>query len=281
MALFDKMKDSITIAGQGVSQKARSATESVRIGNLIKANDRMIEKLTYQVGLQCVSKYVNDPNSEYAALFSEILRLRNENQRYQAELQQATAVNPCPHCGFGNNMAAKFCISCGAPLTAAPTPAPAAGGCRCPKCGFANAADAAFCVECGTRLDSSVLAAPPNTPVNTNPAPVTETFPIPETPSVTETFPITETTPVTETSSIPEASPITEAVPAPEPCISADPVSDDEAAPAKEPVPEFISDPEPPVQDPETSAASNICKNCGAELDDDSLFCTKCGTRRS
>ena len=247
MALFDKMKDSITIAGQGVSQKARSATESVRIGNLIKANDRMIEKLTYQVGLQCVGKYINDPNSEYAALFSEILRLRNENQRYQAELQQATAVNPCPHCGFGNNMAAKFCISCGAPLTAAPTPAPAAGGCRCPKCGFANAADAAFCVECGTRLDSAVL----------------------------------------ETSSIPEASPITEAtpvpepVPAPEPCFSADPVSDDEAAPAKEPVPEFISDPEPPVQDPETSAASNICKNCGAELDDDSLFCTECGTRRS
>ena len=30
MALFEKMKDSISVAGQGVSQKAKSATESVK-----------------------------------------------------------------------------------------------------------------------------------------------------------------------------------------------------------------------------------------------------------
>lgn len=56
MALFEKMKDSISVAGQGVSQKAKSATESVKLNNQIKSNERMLEKLTYQVGVQCVIK---------------------------------------------------------------------------------------------------------------------------------------------------------------------------------------------------------------------------------
>lgn len=146
MALFDRMKDSISVAGQGVSQKARTATESVRIGNMIKNNERMIEKLTYQVGVQCVERHGDEEDSEYAELFKEILRLREENRGYQTELQKLTAVNTCPHCGFGNNTAAKFCISCGAPLTA-----PAAGK-TCKNCGAGNTEDAVFCTECGARF---------------------------------------------------------------------------------------------------------------------------------
>ena len=139
------MMDSISIAGQEVSQKAKTATENVRIGNQIKANERMIEKLTYQVGLRCVEKYVNDSDSEYKDLFAEILRLRKENMDYRAELQQASAVNTCPKCGYSNNTSAKFCISCGAPLAAPPVK-----GKKCPGCGFMNDDDAVFCVECGT-----------------------------------------------------------------------------------------------------------------------------------
>ena len=63
MALLGKMKDSITIAGQEVAQKTKNATEGVRIGNLIKANERMMEKLTYQVGLQCVRNHMQDADS--------------------------------------------------------------------------------------------------------------------------------------------------------------------------------------------------------------------------
>lgn len=149
MAFLDKMKDTISVAGQGVQQKAKTATESVRIGNLIKNNERMIEKITYQVGVQCVKNHKNDADSEYAELFQEIARLQAENQEYQRELQSLTAVNVCPQCGFSNNPAAKFCISCGAPVGAAAVPE---GGKKCPGCGAVNTADAVFCVECGTRL---------------------------------------------------------------------------------------------------------------------------------
>ena len=35
-----------------MSQKAKNATENVRLGNLIKNNDKMVDKLLYQVGLK-------------------------------------------------------------------------------------------------------------------------------------------------------------------------------------------------------------------------------------
>ena len=149
MALLGKMKDSITIAGQEVAQKTKNATEGVRIGNLIKANERMMEKLTYQVGLQCVRNHMQDADSEYETLFAEIRRLRSENQAYQEELRRATAVKVCPQCGVGNKMTSKFCISCGAPLPVQ-EPAMQAGGKQCPKCGTPNDEDASFCIECGT-----------------------------------------------------------------------------------------------------------------------------------
>jgi class 3 adenylate cyclase len=47
----------------------------------------------------------------------------------------------CPHCGFENPEAAKFCQDCGQPQER-----------MCPNCGTANSVQAKFCLNCGNKL---------------------------------------------------------------------------------------------------------------------------------
>lgn len=171
MAFFDKMKDSFSsIAGQGVSQvkdslnlastgmqqKAKTVTETTRINAQIRSNEKMIEKLIYQVGDQCVRNHIQEENSEYGELFREILRLREENEKHQEMIQKINTLKACPKCGFNNISTAKFCVSCGALMNYVPVPQPspiAEDGYKvCPVCGKQNDSDAMFCLECGNSL---------------------------------------------------------------------------------------------------------------------------------
>ncbi len=218
MAVLDKMKDTISVAGQEVSVKAKNATESARLNNQIKNNERMIQKLTYQVGVQVVDKDLGNPDTEYEELFSEIRRLQSENQAAKDKLSQVNEVKVCPQCGTTNRQTAKFCINCGAPLTAQEAAAPA-GGKKCPACGFVNEDDAAFCVSCGAKL-----------------------------PDVVEE-PVREEEPLPTEEDLYAAAGMTEEAP------------QEEAEPVEEP-------------------KGYVCKNCGAVLEDDMLFCINCGTKR-
>jgi len=55
----------------------------------------------------------------------------------------------CGACGTTNPERARFCMSCGAPLSAA-----------CPSCGVENPPGAKFCIECGTGLGAPAPATP-------------------------------------------------------------------------------------------------------------------------
>jgi ribosomal protein L40E len=264
MAFFDKMKDSLSLAGQGVSQKAKTVSETTRINGQIKSNEKMIEKLIYQVGVQCVNNHINEENTEYSELFKEILRLRSENKEHQEMVHKLNTAKICPQCNFTNNSAAKFCVSCGAPLNAAPAPKPAEGK-VCPKCGTVNSEEAMFCVECGTHLEASPVT----------PAAVTEPDPTP-----VESAPVTESDlkPEAATDSVQDVQPETQE-------ISGDQVesAEEDAQATEEAEAKTPSQEQPvvdiPAEEQNGSGDVRVCKACGAVLTEDALFCVECGTR--
>lgn len=88
MSFFDRMKDSVTLAGVGASKKVSCTADTIKLNNSIRDNEKEIEKLTYQVGVKCVEQHLRDENSEYEELFSQIRRYRAENEAHRAEIRR-------------------------------------------------------------------------------------------------------------------------------------------------------------------------------------------------
>ena len=154
MAMLDKMKDSINAAGQGISTKIKDGLESERISAKIRDDEKMIEKLISQVGVQCVKRHAEETGTEYEELFAEIRRLRAQIEKEKEELRLATEVKPCPQCGYGNKISSKFCVKCGSSLTVKENlDASNIKEKYCTNCGFKNDGDALFCINCGNKLE--------------------------------------------------------------------------------------------------------------------------------
>lgn len=160
MDFFEKMMDSFSTASQDVAKKAKNATESVKLNNQMRANERMIKKLIYQVGLLCFENQGKE-SMEYDELFQEIHRLKNENSQLQDEILDMSAEKICPQCGFGNDTGVNFCVRCGTNLrnieVTTGVSAETTDGKICANCGSVNETEALFCIECGTKFKNTSL----------------------------------------------------------------------------------------------------------------------------
>ena len=56
---------------ESISLKARNTTESMRLNNLIKANDKMMDKLTCQIGYQYVERHLEEEDAEFKSRYAE------------------------------------------------------------------------------------------------------------------------------------------------------------------------------------------------------------------
>ena len=155
MGIFDNFKESVTNMSQGVATKAKSTTESLKLNNQIKANERTMEKLKYQIGCLYYQDYTGQElEPKYENLFAEIKRLENENRQMAEEVRRMTAEKICPQCGRANRIDVHFCVNCGAEFRETPPTPQRPNGPICPKCGTVNDEDAIFCEGCGSKLEA-------------------------------------------------------------------------------------------------------------------------------
>ncbi|MGN0618226.1 MAG: zinc-ribbon domain-containing protein [Ruminiclostridium sp.] len=159
----------------------------------------------------------------------------------------------CSKCGTENSEQSTHCFECGEKRMNAATASVSSSrrpiGWTCSKCGTENSEKSLFCFECGEKR----LSAESSTPV---PAAAHAPAPAPTVAPAPTPAPV----PVAATAPVPTAvpAPAPTATPAPDPTATPAPVT--VAAPASETRPLF-------------------CKKCGQRLDEDSAFCTKCGSK--
>ena len=103
MGCLDKMKSSVS----GVSAQQRYASNIRKINAQIQSNEKEIERLTMQVGIQCVNLHLEEPGTEYENLFAVI-------RQYQSENRAAGGRRICPSAGSsGKRRSRQACPSAG------------------------------------------------------------------------------------------------------------------------------------------------------------------------
>jgi predicted amidophosphoribosyltransferase len=152
MAIFEKIKDTVTTTGQNVVKGTKNMTDTVRLNSQISNEQKLLTTLYAEIGeiyYQHFGKTADGPFQERCANVSSALE---RIAGCQFELQQIKGMMSCPKCGTEIVVNVSFCSGCGSPVERVPS-APSMQRKFCTDCGAELEADASFCISCGQKAE--------------------------------------------------------------------------------------------------------------------------------
>ena len=261
MAFWENLGKKASETTAKAIQQAKDFAEVTKLNGLISDEEKKIDGIYRELGKMYIEIHRCDPDEKLAELVAQIVEAEQAIKKYRGQIRDIKGISLCEKCGAEVAKDASFCSICGAPV---PKPVPAdptdsPDTLKCSKCGAPAKEGMRFCTTCGTPLTAPKAETPA--------APVEEAPSAPE-PVVQEEIP-TETSPVAPA----PVEPISEA--------EAPVASALEEAPPVPSAPEAEAPPEPAVEAsiPEEPAGKRFCRNCGEPVDENILFCTKCGEK--
>lgn len=178
MPFFEDIGKKISNMSQNAVEKTKCSTETLRLNNQIREEQRLCKDLYQQIGQQYAQQYETNYDPAFEPLMSQLRASLERIASYQEQIQikkaavaqptmQQPANNCCPSCGAPLPSDAKFCTTCGAKVEL-PPPTPVEAPSRiCPKCGNPLASDALFCASCGAKFEDATEIPPQKKPVPT------------------------------------------------------------------------------------------------------------------
>ena len=173
MPFFEDIRKKISNMGQTAVEKTKCSTETLRLNNQIREEQRLCKDLYQQIGQQYAQQYETNPDPAFESLMKQLHDAQERIASYQEQIQikKAAVSQPqqsaystgccCASCGAPLPPDAKFCTTCGAKVELTP-PEPVETPSRvCPKCGNQLASDALFCASCGAKFEEPAAAVPP------------------------------------------------------------------------------------------------------------------------
>ena len=161
MDIFNRVKDTVrdtfSSAGASVSQ----TTNTMKLNNLIRLNEKEIDRITLEIGKAYVSRYLQDENTEFEAEFIRIRQLQSENAKFSGEIERMKEEQEENRRKAQEERAAKDAARRQEKerqeelrYQEEPNRPVVPEGNVCSKCGHVNDSDAMFCANCGNPLHS-------------------------------------------------------------------------------------------------------------------------------
>ena len=113
MDFFDKLGESLAMAGKDVTQKAKDVSEIAKLKLDIKSKEDYVQKQYMALGLAYYEKHKDEEGIEEAEQFFLIKEAMEEIERMKAEVLRIQGSAECPKCRAKMPEGATFCSSCG------------------------------------------------------------------------------------------------------------------------------------------------------------------------
>ena len=113
MDFFDKLGESLAMAGKDVTQKAKDVSEIAKLKLDIKSKEDYVQKQYMALGLAYYEKHKDEEGIEEAEQFFLIKEAMEEIERMKAEVLRIQGSAECPKCGAKMPEGATFCSSGG------------------------------------------------------------------------------------------------------------------------------------------------------------------------
>lgn len=149
MPFFEEIGKKITNLGQTAVEKTKSSTESIRLNNMIREEQRHCKELYQQIGEMYVQQFGSHPEPAFAQMIQEVQNSQMRMQSYQIQKAKESISSTgnsvvCQKCGASLPANTVFCNQCGAKIALPET-------WTCPSCGKTLSVEFSFCDQCGQK----------------------------------------------------------------------------------------------------------------------------------
>ena len=155
MAFLDDLDRKVTSLGQGVKQKSKEVTDSVKLNSALKSLGNQKKEEYEKLGeayfrLCCEEKEKTAPELE--EFITHLKGLISQEKELQEQIQKIKNVVYCPNCNAELPGESKFCNVCGTEIKLVRKEP---RGKVCKNCGARLEDDQRFCTECGAKIEST------------------------------------------------------------------------------------------------------------------------------
>lgn len=154
MDIFNKAKESISIAGKGFTQKANDVSGIAKVTMKIREEEKEIQEIYRNIGEQLSVLHHEDMAKLFPEQTFQLENLRKQLEKDKQELAIYKGMCICPNCGSEQEKDVLCCTECGMNMEdARRMQLQQQEVVLCRNCGTALAAGSKFCMNCGQKVE--------------------------------------------------------------------------------------------------------------------------------